>query len=667
MFFTQNPIGSSATEDLQDNAISFDYAMNSPAALWQDRFGKQHKTVQQALKDVGFKPAGFDFVSGGTLGIGDRDKCVFYPTDGYWYSWNGKLPYVVPANSTPTPGGKKGWGVVTRDERVIAREALRRTYLEAGYNLVNGSFEQGGVLTNQNDVLLHESSGKAYSGPAGVVAAGTNPTSGGFVDVSGPSLREVIGDVPIISTNSVTPRTLNDRFSDVINVKDFGAIGDGLTDDTGALQRAINAAKDFPLVDRSVYLPYGIYLISRPIMIRTGTKMFGDGIGTIIKAKGLTLPSDFVQPSEPESYGTISLAKPPMLYNPSPIQWWSLENIQIDGNNEDVIGICHYGAYYGIMKKVTIFRCLEKSYVGIRTQAINYDQVVSYTSGEWLFFNWSVLNFTGCGFERSKNTEWTMDMRQPIGFNKGSSVFNSCWFETESGDNPTSGHLRIAGRGNVITSSLMTHTELTSPRDMLRLQERGDVRNYAGIDMTSSECDYGHFNITIASNPGQVLRKSIGAFSNNNIVDNWRNVDVIDVNGENNSLINLNVGNLSDQAYRHFQVRRTYDPVTWNEPLNYVMSVETAELASDGKEGIRFFGTNTNKLIANSGIMELHSNLSMRLIAINGEVLLKPSSGRSVKMQFSGNGTLNIGGVPTSTVGLRTGDLWSDGGTLKIV
>lgn len=114
MFFTQNPIGSSATEDLQDNAISLDYAMNSPAALWQDRFGKQHKTVQQALKDVGFKPAGFDFVSGGTLGIGDRDKCVFYPTDGYWYSWNGKLPYIVPANSGPIPGGAKGWKPISK-------------------------------------------------------------------------------------------------------------------------------------------------------------------------------------------------------------------------------------------------------------------------------------------------------------------------------------------------------------------------------------------------------------------------------------------------------------------------------------------------------------------------------------------------------------------------
>lgn len=200
MHFTQNPIGSADQLDLQDNAISFDYAMNSPAALWQDRFGKQHKTVQQALKDVGFKPAGFDFVGGGTLGIGDRDKCVFYPTDGYWYSWNGKLPYVVPANSSPTPGGKKGWGVVTRDERVIAREALRRTYLEAGYNIVEGSFEEGGVLVNVNDVLLQERTGKVFSGPAGAVAAGTNPVGDiNWKPVTDNLLREELADTDGVS------------------------------------------------------------------------------------------------------------------------------------------------------------------------------------------------------------------------------------------------------------------------------------------------------------------------------------------------------------------------------------------------------------------------------------------------------------------------------------
>lgn len=64
------------------------------------------------------------------------------------------------------------------------REALRRSYAEAGYHLVDGSFEVGGTLVNNNDVLLHEASGKGFTGPAGTVAAGTNPSSGGFVDVS---------------------------------------------------------------------------------------------------------------------------------------------------------------------------------------------------------------------------------------------------------------------------------------------------------------------------------------------------------------------------------------------------------------------------------------------------------------------------------------------------
>ena len=63
-------------------------------------------------------------------------------------------------------------------------EALRRSYAEAGYALVAGSFEAGGTLVNANDVLLQESTGKAFSGSAGTVAAGTNPASGGFVDRS---------------------------------------------------------------------------------------------------------------------------------------------------------------------------------------------------------------------------------------------------------------------------------------------------------------------------------------------------------------------------------------------------------------------------------------------------------------------------------------------------
>lgn len=46
---------------------------------------------------------------------------------------------------------------------ISAREALRRSYAEAGYNLVAGDFETGGIVTEVADVLLSKSTGKAYS------------------------------------------------------------------------------------------------------------------------------------------------------------------------------------------------------------------------------------------------------------------------------------------------------------------------------------------------------------------------------------------------------------------------------------------------------------------------------------------------------------------------
>jgi len=98
---------------------------------------------------------------------------------------------IVDSNSSNPNSGGSGWA----REDLILREALRRSYAEAGYKLVAGSFEAGGTLVNTNDVLLQERTGKAFSGPAGTVAAGTNPSSGGFVDRSLALLRQQLGMV----------------------------------------------------------------------------------------------------------------------------------------------------------------------------------------------------------------------------------------------------------------------------------------------------------------------------------------------------------------------------------------------------------------------------------------------------------------------------------------
>lgn len=89
------------------------------------------------------------------------------------------------------------------------REALRRSYAEAGYKLIDGSFEAGGTLVNANDVLLQERTGKAFSGPAGTVAAGTNPVSGGFVDAS---LSSPLTTLKVSAFNPQTPADMQRLF-----------------------------------------------------------------------------------------------------------------------------------------------------------------------------------------------------------------------------------------------------------------------------------------------------------------------------------------------------------------------------------------------------------------------------------------------------------------------
>lgn len=65
---------------------------------------------------------------------------------------------------------------------------------------------------------------------------------------------------PFLATGTTTNRDLQDRFADVVNVKDFGAVGDGIADDTDSIQDAIDSLSTTGGV---IYFPYGEYLIRR--------------------------------------------------------------------------------------------------------------------------------------------------------------------------------------------------------------------------------------------------------------------------------------------------------------------------------------------------------------------------------------------------------------------
>src|SRR5258708_259597 len=74
--------------------------------------------------------------------------------------------------------------------------------------------------------------------------------------------------------------TLSGAYS-LTNVKDYGAKGDGSTDDTAAIQSAINASSS----GATIFFPPGTYIISSPIQykgsrsyIGAGTKLAGTSV-----------------------------------------------------------------------------------------------------------------------------------------------------------------------------------------------------------------------------------------------------------------------------------------------------------------------------------------------------------------------------------------------------
>jgi hypothetical protein len=132
------------------------------------------------------------------------------------------------------------------------------------------------VLKDSNDVLIgtYDNIDSLYVGTA--LANTTDPALGdalvGFrqSNASG-NLTGAVG------------RTVHQKFQESVSVKDFGAVGDGTTDDSAAFQAAINflASQN----DASLYIPSGIYRLATRVSATFSAgsySIFGDGASSII-------------------------------------------------------------------------------------------------------------------------------------------------------------------------------------------------------------------------------------------------------------------------------------------------------------------------------------------------------------------------------------------------
>lgn len=204
--------------------------------------GQTQKTLPAVLRDAGFSPVSWDFSTGGTLTVNDRDKVVYDPVSKTWYSYAGALPVVIPASFNPV--GSANWKPQTDP------------YLRDD-------------LANTDDVQL----GDAMVGVKSVLAGAVG-------------------------------RTLHSKVSDAVSIYDFGASWDGALHPLSEIFSTLTAAQmvypfvtsltqstDYAAIQaacnskKTVLIPKGTGFVNSTIYFNNSVRIVGENTDGINRAQ----------------------------------------------------------------------------------------------------------------------------------------------------------------------------------------------------------------------------------------------------------------------------------------------------------------------------------------------------------------------------------------------
>jgi len=108
------------------------------------------------------------------------------------------------------------------------------------------------------------------------------------LDLSGPNGSSLVGFIQA-GTGAVAT-TVQTKLRETVSVKDFGAVGDGVANDTVAINLALNSGA------KTVVMPKGEYLVSSSIIVPSNTWLKGDGVSAVtIKPFASTYAFVFIQ------------------------------------------------------------------------------------------------------------------------------------------------------------------------------------------------------------------------------------------------------------------------------------------------------------------------------------------------------------------------------------
>ena len=246
------------------------------------------------------------------------------------------------------------------------------------------------------------------------------------------------------------------------NVKNFGAVGDGVTDDTVAIQTALETGGN-------IHFPSGTYLITSSITISNGCILSGEGESTIIKSEADIC---FIT-----NASNITIENMKMVGNDTNTAISVFKNKQIIRNivfEHFKIGCINKNTdYIGTVKFVD----LSFDYVSIcfqsttLTNGVTFERIVAYRFDRILNAYWiESVAFNNCFFEIGNEGSVVLDIPEEKTNCRAMGLsFNSCYIEnvTQLLGSTITGVIKFDSCWLYTTDTLYNATEYTNNLKLL--------------------------------------------------------------------------------------------------------------------------------------------------------------------------------------------------------